>query len=51
MWKNGTALDAASEIMESKVVRDAGVDDLAIYAKVLIRTSVMGIMHYLEKNA
>ncbi len=51
LWKNGTALDAASEIMESKVVRDAGVDDLAIYAKVLIRTSVMGIMHYLEKNA
>lgn len=51
LWKRETPLDQAAEIMERKVVQDAGVEDLAIYAKVLVRTSVMGIMHYLDKNA
>lgn len=49
--KRGTPLDEAAEVMERKVVEDAGVDGLAIYARVLVRTSVMGIMHYLDKNA
>ncbi len=51
LWKNGMSLDAASEVMEGEVIRDAGVSELPIYAKVSIRTSVMGIIHYLEKNA
>jgi glyoxylase-like metal-dependent hydrolase (beta-lactamase superfamily II) len=48
--KQGKTMDEASEAMEKEVARDAGVQDLAIYAKVSVRTSVMGIMHYLEKN-
>lgn len=46
----GASLDAASEAMEKEVIRDAGVQDLAIYAQVSVRTSVMGIMQYLSKN-
>ncbi len=51
LWKNGMSLDSASGVMEGEVIRDAGVSELPIYAKVSIRTSVMGIIHYLEKNA
>jgi len=36
--------------MEGEVAKDAGTSDLPIYAKVSVRTSVMGIMHYLDKN-
>ena len=50
MWKQGMALDDISERMASEVMKDAGVSELAIYASVSIRTSVMGIMHYLDKN-
>ena len=50
LWKQGKSLDEISEAMEQEVLRDAGVDDLAIYAKVSVRTSVMGIMHYFDKN-
>ena len=50
LWKGKMSLDEASEIMEREVVRDAGTEDLPIYAKVSVRTSVMGIMHYLDKN-
>ena len=48
--KNGKSLDEASKIMEAEVKEEAGVEDLTIYAKVSVRTSVMGIMHYLDKN-
>jgi glyoxylase-like metal-dependent hydrolase (beta-lactamase superfamily II) len=51
LWKQGRSLDEVSAAMEEDVRRDAGVDELAIYAKVSVRTSVMGIMHYLDKNA
>jgi glyoxylase-like metal-dependent hydrolase (beta-lactamase superfamily II) len=51
LWKKGMSLDEVSEVMEGDVMRDAGANDLAIYAKVSVRTSVMGIFHYLEKNA
>ena len=51
MWKKGMSLDQAAEAMEQEVRSDAGVSELTIYAKVSIRTSVMGIMHYLQKNA
>ncbi len=46
----GMSLDDVSEVMEAEVTKEAGVDELAIYAKVSVRTSVMGILHYLEKN-
>lgn len=48
--KQGLSLDEAAEVMEAEVVKQAGISDLAIYAKVLVRTSVMGIEHYLDKN-
>jgi len=51
LWKKGTSLDDASEVMEKGVLQEAGVQDLPIYAKVSVRASVMGIMHYLEKSS
>jgi glyoxylase-like metal-dependent hydrolase (beta-lactamase superfamily II) len=50
LWKQGMSLDAVSERLEGEVLKDAGVGELAIYARVSIRTSAMGIMHYLDKN-
>ncbi|MDG6965249.1 MAG: hypothetical protein JRM75_01110, partial [Nitrososphaerota archaeon] len=50
MWKLKMGLDQAAESMEKAVASDAGVGDLPIYAKVSVRTSVMGILHYLDKN-
>lgn len=50
LWKKGLSLDAATEVMEGEVARDAGTANLPIFAQVSVRTSVMGIMHYLEKN-
>ena len=50
MKRNGLSLDQISEAMEKKVCDEAGVDYLQIYASVSVRTSVMGIMHYLDKN-
>ena len=49
--KKGETLDSAAERMEESVRAEAGVKDLPIYAKVSVRTSVMGIMRYLEKYA
>ncbi|MDG6987985.1 MAG: MBL fold metallo-hydrolase [Nitrososphaerota archaeon] len=51
MWKQKMTLDEASEEMERTVAADAGAEGLPIYAKISVRTSTMGIMHYLEKNA
>jgi glyoxylase-like metal-dependent hydrolase (beta-lactamase superfamily II) len=51
MWKQKMSLDEISERMEMEVTRDAVVRELPIYAKVSVRTSVMGIMHYLDKKA
>jgi glyoxylase-like metal-dependent hydrolase (beta-lactamase superfamily II) len=50
-WRRRMTLDQISEVMEKEVMKDAGVGSLAIYAKVSVRTSVMGIMHHLDKNA
>ncbi len=44
-------LDAISDQMERKVMYDARTEDLPVYAKVSVRSSVMGILHYLEKNS
>ncbi|HME19267.1 MAG TPA: MBL fold metallo-hydrolase [Nitrososphaerales archaeon] len=51
MRNKGLALEQASDVMAAKVMEEAGVGDMPVYAKVSVRTSVMGIMHYLEKNA
>ncbi|MDA4126507.1 MAG: MBL fold metallo-hydrolase [Thaumarchaeota archaeon] len=50
LWKKGMSLDEASEIMEKEILEEAGVQELPIYASISIRTSVMGIIHYLEKT-
>jgi glyoxylase-like metal-dependent hydrolase (beta-lactamase superfamily II) len=50
MWKRKATLDEVAEKMEATVARDSGTGDLPIYAKVSVRTSAMGIMHYLDKN-
>ena len=50
MKGRGASLDEAAEAMQLRVEREAGVSELPIYAKVSIRTSVMGIVHYLSKN-
>jgi len=51
LWKKGMSLDGATEAMQAQIVRDAGTADLPMYVQVSIRTSVMGIIHYLEKSA
>jgi glyoxylase-like metal-dependent hydrolase (beta-lactamase superfamily II) len=51
MRNEGKSLDEASQALEKEVETEAGLDDLELYAKISIRTSVMGIMHYLEKSA
>ncbi len=51
LWKQGKSLEEVTEAMEVDVLRDAGVPDLPIYAQVSVRTSVMGIIRYLEKSA
>jgi len=50
LWKKGMSLDQAAEVMQGEVAKDAGGAALPIYAQVSVRTSVMGIMSYLEKN-
>jgi hypothetical protein len=50
MRNEGKSLGDASEAMEAEVVKEAGVEELSIYAQVSVRTSVMGIMHYLGRN-
>jgi len=50
MKGRGASLDEATEAMQLRVEREAGINELPTYAKVSIRTSVMGIMHYLSKN-
>lgn len=50
LWKRKTTLDDAARLMEKEVMRDADAGELAVYAQVSVRTSVMGIMHYLDKN-
>ena len=45
----GLGADDISEAMEAKVKGEAATD-LPAYARVSVRTSVKGIIHYLEKN-
>lgn len=50
MWKRKATLEEVAEEMEKGVARDAGVEGLPIHAKISVRTSVKGILHYLDKN-
>ena len=51
MRNKDLGFDQIAESMVAEVAAEAGVGDLPIYAKVLVRTSTMGIHHYLQKNA
>jgi glyoxylase-like metal-dependent hydrolase (beta-lactamase superfamily II) len=51
MSKKGMALNEISDLMEKEVGSEAGSQELELYAKVLIRTSVMGIMDFLSKSS
>jgi len=44
-------LDEITEEMTARVASEEGVDSIPMYAQISVRTSVMGILHYLEKNA
>jgi glyoxylase-like metal-dependent hydrolase (beta-lactamase superfamily II) len=48
--KKGLDLEGISDVMSAKVSAEAAVPELPVYARVSIRTSVMGILKYLEKN-
>lgn len=51
MKNEGSSLDEASLAMEARVATETGLAALPLYAKVSVRTSVMGIMEYLDRNA
>ena len=51
MKNKGSSLDEAALAMERRVSTETGLPSLPPYAKVSIRTSVMGIMDYLDRNA
>jgi len=51
LWKKGVSLDEATEVMQKEVAGGTGTVDLPLFAQVSVRTSVMGIIHYLEKSA
>lgn len=50
LWKGGATLDDIAEKMEAEVRNEEGVKEIPVYAKVSVRTSVMGIINYLKKN-
>jgi glyoxylase-like metal-dependent hydrolase (beta-lactamase superfamily II) len=51
MRNSKKGLDEISEEMSARVASEEGVESIPIYAQISVRTSVMGILHYLEKNA
>jgi len=50
MKKKGHSLDEIANQMVEDVRSGSGNGEMPIYAKVSVRTSVMGIVHYLDKN-
>jgi len=50
MKSRGASLDDATRAMQIRVERESGIADLPTFVKVSIRTSVMGIIHYLSRN-
>ncbi len=51
MRNSKKGLDEITEEMTARVASEEGVDSIPVYAQISVRTSVMGILHYLEKNA
>ena len=51
MRNAGMGFDEIAESMVADVAAEAGIVELPVYAQLLVRTSTMGIHHYLEKNA
>ena len=51
MRNSKKGLDEITEEMNARVASEEGVDSIPVYAQISVRTSVMGILHYLEKNA
>ncbi len=49
MKNRGAGFDEAAAAMEEKVKAEAGLSELPVYASVSVRSSVMGILHYLSK--
>jgi glyoxylase-like metal-dependent hydrolase (beta-lactamase superfamily II) len=50
MKARGATLDDAAEAMELRVMAESGMKELPIYVRVSIRTSVMGILHFLGRK-
>jgi len=50
MRRKKKSLGEISEEMVARVMNEEGAAELPVYARVAIRTSVMGILSYLEKN-
>lgn len=44
-------LDEITEEMVARVAAGEGAESIPVYAQISVRTSVMGILHYLEKKA
>jgi len=51
MRNSKKGLDEITEEMVARVASEEGVRSIPVYAQISVRTSVMGILHYLEKNA
>jgi glyoxylase-like metal-dependent hydrolase (beta-lactamase superfamily II) len=51
MRNEGKTFDEMTEVMVGEVAREEGLEEIPIFARVSVRTSVMGINHFLEKNA
>jgi len=52
MKKGGASLDVVTASLKTEIIREARMseNDFPKYAEIAIRTSAMGILHYLEKN-
>jgi glyoxylase-like metal-dependent hydrolase (beta-lactamase superfamily II) len=50
MRKDGINIEKMQEVMEKIVMDEASVHELPVYAKLSIRTSILGILHYIEKH-
>ena len=52
MKRRGMGLDAAAREMQKLAAREAGVreDQMPAYAKISVRTTVMGMYHYLDRG-
>lgn len=49
MKKENMDLSEIQKKLEAEVASESSLDELPIYAKISIRTSILGILHYIEK--